>query len=238
MSAAFLTAAIAAPATRSALIAFYAGRERLERVSDPSSFNFGDPITEIDALLPGLDPDIEITDEDGLPLLAYARQAGAAIIDRLDQALTESQDVNVISVAGYDLYLAGGLSYGDDPSDGYTAIADAHKLPESVLTAMGFIPDPSQPLARKNGNPGHVTDTDVVDAIALGLGTRSEWSGGDCLEWIADDIAAVREHPGDALNDPAGYLTRWRDRFGLDPLTDGFLAGHVHDEATETEDDA
>ena len=117
MSVAFLTAVIAAPATRSALIAFYAGRERLERVSDPSSFNFGDPITEIDALLPGLDPDIEITDEDGLPLLAYARQAGAAIIDRLDQALTASQDVNVISVAGYDLYLAGGLSYGDDPSD-------------------------------------------------------------------------------------------------------------------------
>lgn len=92
MSAAFLTAVIAAPATRTAPIAFHAGRERLESVTDPSLFNFGDPIAEIDALLPDLDPDIEVIDEDGVPLLTYAQQAGAAIIDHLDQALTESQD--------------------------------------------------------------------------------------------------------------------------------------------------
>lgn len=238
MSAAFLTTAIAAPATRTDPIDFDAGRERLKSVTDPSVFNFGDPIAEIDALLPDLDPDIEVTDENFVPVLTYAQQAGAAIIDHLDQALTDSQEINAITVAGYHLYLAGGLSWGDDPSDGYTAIADAHKLPEGVLTMMGFIPDPTQPLARKNGNPGYVTDTDIIDAIALGLGTQSDWSGGDCLEWIANLIGAVRDHPGDADSDPAGYLARWRDRFGFDPLTSNFLEQYVDDEATEAEDDA
>lgn len=232
MSAAFLTAALAAPATRTGPVDFAAGRERLASVTDPLVFNFGDPIAEIEALLPDLDPDDEVTDEAGVPVLAYAQQAGAAIIDHLEQGLTRSQEVNVISVAGYDLYIAGGMSFGDDPSDGYMAIADAHKLPEGVLTAMGFIPDCTQPLARKNGNPGHVTDTDVVDAIALGLGTQSDWSRGDCLEWIADDIGTVRSHPGNAPH-PEDYLAAWRDRFGFDPLTDNFLADHVDDEATE-----
>lgn len=237
MSAAFLTAAIAAPSTRTAPIAFHAGRERLKSVTDPSLFNFGDPIAEIDALLPDLDPDIEVTDEDFVPVLTYAQQAGAAIIDHLEEALTDSGEVNAITVAGYELFVAGGMSHGDDPSDGHTAIAAAHKLPEGVRAAMGFIPDHTQPLARKNGNRGRVTDTDVIDAIALGLGTDSDWSGGDCLEWIVDDIGVVREHPGDADSGPPGYLTRWRDRFGFDPLEDGFLAQHVDDEATEIEDD-
>lgn len=237
MSAAFLTTAIAAPVTRTAPLAFHAGRDRLKSVTDPSLFNFGDPIAEIDALLPDLDPDIEVTDEDLVPVLTYAQQAGAAIIDHLEEALTDSGEVNAITVAGYNLFVAGGVSHGDDLSDGYTAIADAHKLPESVLTAMGFVPDPTQPLARKNGNRGRVTDTDVIDAIALGLGTRSEWSGGDCLEWIADGIGAVREYPGDVPNGPAGYLARWRERFGFDPLSSDFLEQFVDDQATETEDD-
>lgn len=238
MSADFLTAAIAAPATRTTPIAFRAGRDRLKNVTDPSLFNFGDPITEIDALLPDLDPDVEVTDEDGVPLLAYAQRAGAAIIDHLQEALTDSQEVNAITIADYDLFITGGMSWGDEPTDAFRAITDAYKLPTQVLLAMGFIPDYTQPLARKNGSPGHVTDTDIIDAIALGLGTQSDWSGGDCLEWIANLIGAVRDHPGDADSDPAGYLARWRDRFDFDPLTSNFLEQYVDDEATEAEDDA
>ena len=50
------------------------------------------------------------------------------------------------------------------------------------------------------------TDTNIVNAIALMLGTHREWNGGDTLEDIANLIGLVREHPGD--RDPAAYATR------------------------------
>ena len=52
----------------------------------------------------------------------------------------------------------------------------------------------------------HSTDTNIVNAIALLLGTQREWNGGDALEDIADLIGLVRQHPGD--QDPAGYVAR------------------------------
>ena len=53
----------------------------------------------------------------------------------------------------------------------------------------------------------HSTDTNIVNAIALLLGTQREWNGGDCLEDIANLIGLVRQHPGD--QDPAGYVARF-----------------------------
>jgi len=50
------------------------------------------------------------------------------------------------------------------------------------------------------------TDTNIVNAIALMLGTHREWSGADFLEEIANLISLVREHPG--VQDPAAYATR------------------------------
>ena len=53
----------------------------------------------------------------------------------------------------------------------------------------------------------HPTDTNIVNAIALMLGTHREWnSGADFLEDIANLIGSVRQHPGD--RDPAAYATR------------------------------
>ena len=40
------------------------------------------------------------------------------------------------------------------------------------------------------------TDTNIVNAIALMLGTHREWNGADFLEAIANLISLVREHPG------------------------------------------
>lgn len=37
----------------------------------------------------------------------------------------------------------------------------------------------------------------VLDNIAVGLGSRESWSGADELEWIANEIGRVRPHPGD-----------------------------------------
>ena len=52
----------------------------------------------------------------------------------------------------------------------------------------------------------HSTDTNIVNAIALMLGTHREWNGADFLEDIANLISLVRQHPGD--RDPAAYATR------------------------------
>lgn len=38
------------------------------------------------------------------------------------------------------------------------------------------------------------TDTDIVDAVALGLGTKPEWSYED-LEWIGEVIALAGNTP-------------------------------------------
>lgn len=37
----------------------------------------------------------------------------------------------------------------------------------------------------------------VLDNIAVGLGSRESWSGADELEWIANEIGRVRPHPDD-----------------------------------------
>lgn len=233
MSASMLTATIAVPADREKPIAFERGRRMIEKITDADAFEFDDPESQLVELIDDFDPDVHL-DADGEPTLEIAKQAGRKIVDALEEAL-DSRETASIDVAGYRLYISGGLSWGDVPTDAADAIWNAYHIPAAVLRAMGFIPDYARPLSRANGNPGRVTDTDVVDAISLGLGTRPEWSGGDELEWIADAIGAVRPHPGD--RDPVEYLDEFTEQHAFDPIDDDYLNGFVGEEAVEDDDE-
>lgn len=61
------------------------------------------------------------------------------------------------------------------------------------------------------------SDTEVVDKIAVGLGTQETWSGADALEWIANVIGDVRPHPGDSADH---YVRTFRIATGRDPDPD------------------
>ena len=121
-----LTATIAVPADRAEPLDFDKGRRLLDEIGDVALFTFDDPSdieTEIGALLLDLDPGTGIIDKNGEPLLEIARRAGLAIIDSLEEALGSSE-VTSITVAGYEIYVSGGLSNGEPP----TKAADQHSL--------------------------------------------------------------------------------------------------------------
>ncbi|MDX3020112.1 hypothetical protein [Streptomyces acidiscabies] len=235
MGASMLTATIAFPAESTEPPNFDRGRQLLEEITDASLFAFDEPEVELGELLPDLDDESDLVDGNGEVLIAYARRAGLVIIDSLEKAL-DSRETNFLTIAGYRLYISGGMSNGGTPTDATKAIWDAYKLPGSVLLAMGFIPDHEQPLPRANGCGAStlLTDTDVVDAIALGLGTSPDWPGTDTLKWIAEAIGNVRDEPGNA--EPVEYLKRWSERYGRDPLSSGFLSKYI-DEETGTADE-
>ncbi|MEU0942481.1 hypothetical protein ABZ379_06745 [Streptomyces canus] len=229
MGASMLTATIAFPAESTEPPNFDRGRQLLEAITDASLFTFDEPEVELEELLPDLDGESDLVDENGEVLIEYARRAGLVIINNLEKAL-DSRETTYLTVADYRLYISGGLANGDTPTNATQAIWDAYKLPESVLLAMGFIPDYEQPFAHANSRGASVplTDTDVVDAIALGLGTSPEWPGTDTLKWIAEAIGKVRDEPGNA--EPVVYLKRWSERYGFDPLSSQFLSVYIVEE--------
>ncbi|MDT8913584.1 hypothetical protein [Amycolatopsis sp. PS_44_ISF1] len=226
MSEQILVAIIAVPLDRASPPAFDRGHLMIDEVSDTSTFVFDDPETDLAALVDGFDPSVGLM-PDGSPTVAVVRRAGHIIIDDLKQAL-ESSGTCSVAVAGYRLYISGGVSAGDG-TDAAEAIWNAGMLPGTVLQAMGFIVNYDRPLSRSNGGTGRVTDTDVVDALALGLGTKLDWSCHD-LNWIADAIGTVRARPGDAKCSPEKYFTEFIDKFTFNPGNDDFLIGYV-DEA-------
>ncbi|NEA20744.1 hypothetical protein [Streptomyces halstedii] len=233
MSANMLIATIAYPAERTEPPNFNRGRQLLEQIEDPALFNFGDPQIELVELLPDLDGEADLVDQDRAVLIEYARRAGLAIIGNLEKAL-DSRETTFFAAADYRVYVSGGLSEGgDNPMNAAHAIWNAYKLPKSVLMAMGFTPDHELPLSRANGsgNDTPLTDTDVVDAIALGLGTSSEWPGTDTLTWIADTIGKVRSHPGD--RDPREYREEFAEKHTIVPLDDSFLARYINEGTVE-----
>lgn len=227
MGADMFTASIAVPASRTEPVDFTLGRRLLGQIKDANQFHFEDPEAALGELLNDFDPGFHLNAK-GQPTLEAAKQAGKAVIDALEEALASRETTSII-VAGYTIHISGGLSAGDAPTEAAVAIRNAYKLPDSVLLAMGFIPDFKQPLSEKNGHKSGLTDTDVVDAIALGLGTKPEWSGADTLEWIADTIGKVRTHPGDAV--PAEYLRDFTERYEFNPLNSNFLIKYVAEEA-------
>lgn len=234
MGASMLIATIAFPAERAEPPNFDRGRQLLEQIEDPSLFNFDDPQIELEELLTGLTGEFDLVGEDGAVLIEYARRAGLAIIGNLESAL-DSRETTFFTAADYRIYISGGLANGDSPTDATSAIWNAYKLPESVLVAMGFIPDYELPLSRANGsgNQTPLTDTDVVDAIALGLGTSPDWPGADTLEWIADTIGKVRNHPGGC--DPREYREEFAEERTIDPLDDSFLAMYINEGTGEVD---
>ncbi|MFI5702563.1 hypothetical protein ACIA78_21265 [Streptomyces xanthochromogenes] len=229
MGASMLTATIAFPAESAEPPNFDRGRQLLEEITDVSLFTFDEPEAELEELLPDLDGESDLVDENGEVLIEYARRAGLVIINNLERAL-DSRETTFLTVADYRLYISGGPSNGDNPTNATQAIWDAYKLPESVLLAMGFIPDYELPLSRANsrGASTPLTDTDVVDAIALGLGTSPEWPGTDTLKWIAEAIGKVRDEPGN--DEPVEYLKRWSEQYGFDPLSSKFLSAYIVEE--------
>lgn len=229
MSASMLTATIAFPAESTEPPNFDRGRQLLEEITDAKLFNFDEPEAELEELLPDLDGESDLVDENGEVVIEYARRAGLVVINNLEEAL-DSRETAFLTVADYRLYISVGPSNGGTPTNATQAIRDAYKLPESVLLAMGFIPDYEQPLSRANsrGASTPLTDTDVVDAIALGLGTSPEWPGTDTLKWIAEAIGKVRDEPGNA--EPVEYLKHWSKRYGFDPLSSKFLSAYVDEE--------
>lgn len=133
MSACMLTAALVVPAGMGESLDFDAGRTVLETIEDPTLFTFEDSDV-------GLDDDAEVIDENGQVNLVVAKQVGRAIIDQLAEALY-SQETNLLHIGQYDVFISGGLSWGDGPTEAAERIWNAHTLPTSVLTAMGFVVD-------------------------------------------------------------------------------------------------
>ncbi|MEU3050510.1 hypothetical protein ABZ705_29075 [Streptomyces sp. NPDC006984] len=230
-----LIATIAFPAESCEPPDFDRGRHLLEKIEDPSLFTFDEPKIELEGLLPDLNFESDLVDEDGEVLIECARSAGLVVINKLEEALA-SRETTFLTVANYRLYISGGLSNGGSPTNTTQAIWDAYKLPESVLVGMGFIPDYELPLSRANGSGDRtpLTDTDVVDAIALGLGTSPDWSGANTLEWITDAIGKVRSHSGGG--NPRKYHEKFAEAHAVDPLDDSFLAMYV-DEVYEAENE-
>lgn len=70
---------------------------------------------------------------------------------------------------------------GVDPSDWEHSDADAVNILQDMATVL---------RAAKQ-------DRDILDKIAVGLGTKPEWDAEE-PEWIADAVSAARPHPGDA----------------------------------------
>ncbi|MBP5909356.1 hypothetical protein F3K40_32095 [Streptomyces sp. LBUM 1478] len=114
MGASMLTATIAFPAGSTEPPNFDRGRQLLEKIEDPSLFTFDEPGTELEELLPDLDDESDLFDENGAVLIEYARRAGLVIINNLEMAL-DSRETTFLTVADYRLYISGGLSNGDTP---------------------------------------------------------------------------------------------------------------------------
>lgn len=210
-----------------------AGSAALDEIADPAAFGW-DPF-DLESEDEFLDENGEIPEESSLKVtdLETLKKYGGRILTELKNAL-EGRCTTFLTIGGYCVYLAGGLSSGDAPSDEYDVICASDGLPDGVLKAVGFILKPWEPPSRRAGGRGKVTDTDVVDAIALGLGTKPDWKGLDELKWIANAIAKVRPHPGDV--DPVEYYEGFTGHSGFDPLDDTFLTRYVGKKVTEDDD--
>lgn len=116
--------------------------ETLEQITDTSDFNFPDTDT-VENLTDNFAIDPE---DDGDPTLDHYAAAGENILYDLYDALgagnyqsaqVERLTYNSNGVIRH-LFLAGGMSYGDDPSEAFAAINNARYLPASVLGVLGL----------------------------------------------------------------------------------------------------
>lgn len=235
MSVNMFTATIAAPATRTEPLDFEAGRRALAEITDAGEFTFDDFWAVAETTLDNLDPDVDPIDDDGRPLLELALRVCTKFIDALEKAFTgdePSAEIDERDIAGYRVYINAGLSWSDTAQ----AIWNANELPDRVLKAIGFVTDTSVPPASALGTSDKLTDSDIVDAIALMLGTNPEWSSpSEFLDDIANLIGRVRKHPGG--QDPQEYVEQHTIARGYDPLGDRLMVKFVSDEGRPDEND-
>ncbi|GAA3138705.1 hypothetical protein JOF29_000237 [Kribbella aluminosa] len=227
MGASMSTAYVAA--LPDAMLDWDAGSEALDEITDPSAFGWDS--FELETQAEFLDDDGGIPEEPTFEMadLATLKKYGRRVLTELKDAL-DTPDVTLLTIGGYWIYLTGGLDVDAGVDDEYGAIYASLGLPDLVMKAVGFVPKPEYPPSRRSGAQGDATDTDIVDAIALGLGTKPKWQGRAELTWIADAIGEVRPHPYDA--DPVDYYEDFTGRTGFDPLNDAFLSRYVGERAT------
>ncbi|GAB3944053.1 hypothetical protein GCM10029976_067570 [Kribbella albertanoniae] len=232
MGASMSTAYVAA--LPDAMLDWDAGSEALDEITDPSAFGWDS--FELETQAEFLDDDGGIPEEPTFEMadLATLKKYGRRVLTELKDAL-DTPDVTLLTIGGYWIYLTGGLDVDAGVDDEYGAIYASLGLPDAVMKAVGFVSKPEDPPSRRSGAQGDATDTDVVDAIALGLGTKPLWSGADELMWIAKAISEVRTEPGAV--DPVGYYEDFTGRTGFDPLDDGFLSRYVGDAADDHPDE-
>lgn len=241
MSACMLTATIAVPDHEGFTLDYTAGRAALAAVVDMNEFGYTEDDTDFEFEFEGhtLEGEDIYDPADRIKIFRRAAEDIIAELEKLrlgTDPSNESHEINWALVGGYKVYIAGGMSHGDAPTDATTVLWDAGKLPDAVLAAIGFVVNPTR-SARNSGfapDADSMTDADAMDAIALGLGTAPEWEGADTLEWIANVVGHVREHPGDA--DPVEYHERFQAEYGFDPLETAMLRDYV-DEEVEAECD-
>ncbi|MDW6057991.1 hypothetical protein SAZ11_07805 [Streptomyces sp. FXJ1.4098] len=139
MGASMLTATIAFPAESTEPPNFDRGRQLLEEITDASLFTFDEPEAELEKLLPDLDGESDLVDENGKVLIEYARRAGLVIIDNLEGAL-DSRETTFLTVADYRIYISGGLSSGDSPTEAAEAIWGRLQAARERAPRHGFHP--------------------------------------------------------------------------------------------------
>lgn len=85
---------------------------------------------------------------DGEPSVdaAHNRTVVADIFAALQQLLDgdRTREVDFFTVCGYQVWVAGGMSWGDPPGDAFVILNDASWFP-TVLSAIGLIPEGDTP---------------------------------------------------------------------------------------------
>lgn len=142
MSQCMLTATIAVVDQEDLVLNFSAGRAALDTITDAADFGFTAE-DDLEAELDGLIEDDEDID-DPADRLKIFRRAGLEILDDLE-ALNlgrtgyESSEIDYIRVAGYRIFITGGMSSGDAPTDAAETLWSTSQLPAAVLSAIGFV---------------------------------------------------------------------------------------------------
>lgn len=142
MSQCMLTATIAVVDQEDLVLDFSAGRAALDTITDAADFGYTEE-DDLEAELDGLIEDDEDLD-DPVDRLKIFRRAGLEILDDLE-ALNlgrtgyESSEIDYIIVAGYRVFITGGMSSGDAPTDAAETFWAASQLPAAVLSAVGFV---------------------------------------------------------------------------------------------------
>jgi len=80
--------------------------------------------------------DYPINDEGNIITIEEAGNKMKEIVDDLLDNL-DNREMGVIEFEGFNLYLSGGMSWGDNPTDTYNNLTNFNMLPSSILEEAG-----------------------------------------------------------------------------------------------------